>query len=209
MLDGLRIAVDVQHLYRANKPNDRGAVFTLPDHTRTNEADAALIYAAALTSWLRERGASALTNDVARQILVGPYSWRHRAVSEWRAHAYLACHLNAGRGSYSLMEHMSLTRGAELAALIGPRLMLAFPGITASKVRALSDKDRGAVCIRGVPGSIAAVLCEPFFGDWPGHQSLLSAPKLVALGRVIGEAVAEWWLTHPPAENHDPEPGPA
>lgn len=193
MLEGLRAVVDVQHLYRPSKPMDRGAVFTLMDGTKTTEASAVLIYAAALRAWLEARGARVMTNDPARGVLVGPYSRRHRAADAWDAHAYLACHLNAGGGSYCLMEHMSMAQGRVLAEAIGPKVVEAFPQISATQTRSLTDGDRGAVCIREVPGRIAAVICEPFFGDTKTHQSILAAPELSRLGEAIGAGVMEWW----------------
>lgn len=198
MLQGLRVVVDVQHLYRPAKPNDRGAVFTLADGTKTTEASAVLIYAAALKSWLESHGARVMTNDPASGVLVGPYSRRNKAADVWNTHAYLACHLNAGGGGYSLMEHMTLTAGRGLAEAIGPQVLAHFPAITRAQVRALTTTDRGAVCIREVPSRIAAIICEPFFGDTPAHQGMLAAPELARLGAAIGEGVLAWWsLIHP------------
>jgi N-acetylmuramoyl-L-alanine amidase len=193
MLQGLRVVVDVQHLYRPAKPNDRGSVFTLANGTKTTEGTAAFTYATSLVAWLEERGARVMTNEPARGILVGPYSRRHRAADAWDAHAYLACHVNAGGGGYTLAEHMALTMGRGLAEAIGPKIVTAFPAITRAQVRALSTTDRGAVCIREVPGRIATIICEPFFGDNPAHQGMLATPELVRLGTVIGEGVAVWW----------------
>ncbi len=193
MLQGLKVAVDVQHLYRAHKPNDRGSLYTLANGTRTTEASAALIYAASLKRWLMGHGAEVLANDPAKGILIGRYSTRNRMAAAWGAQAYLACHLNAGGGYYALAEHMGATLGKYLATQIAKRLDLSYPAITSGHVRALSSTDRGAVCIQYLPLSVAAVLCEPFFGDNPVHQPLLAAPELDRIGTLIGEAVAAWW----------------
>ena len=198
MLNGLKVVVDVQHLYRPHKPNDRGAVYTLSDGTRTSEASATLIYAAALRAYLEARGAAILTNDPAHGILVGHYSTRNRAGSAWRAHGYLACHLNAGRGRYALMEYMTVTEGKLLASSIGQSLVQAFPVIVEHRTQGLSSTDRGAVCIARVESPTVAVLCEPFFGDHPGHQALLAAPELGRVGEAIGEGVARWWRSRQP-----------
>jgi hypothetical protein len=174
-------------------PNDRGAIYTLANGTTTSEAGAALLYALGLRGFLETRGAVVLTNDPARGILVGPYSTRHHAVNVWKAHAYLACHLNAGRGSYALMEHMSMTEGKVLGWAMGQALVDAFPLIVEHRVQALKSDDRGAVCIERVEAPCLAVLCEPFFGDNPRHQDLLAAPELKRLGEALGEGVASWW----------------
>lgn len=198
-LEGLRVVVDVQHLYRPNKPRDRGSVYTLIDGTTTTEGSAVVVYAGALRHFLEERGATVLTNDPTHGILIGPYSTRHRAVNTWKPHAYLACHLNAGGGGYALMEHMSMSRGKALAEAIGQALSAVFPPLADHRTQALKSTDRGAVCIERVAEPAAAVLCEPFFGDTPAHQSLLAAPELARVGRAIGLGLVEWWNHEHPA----------
>jgi hypothetical protein len=197
MLQGFRAVVDVQHLYRPQHPGDMGAVFTLADHTHTTEGRAAVLYGASIVAWLRARGAEVLTNDSTRGILIGPYSVRNRAAGVFRAHAYLACHVNAGGGNYSRMAFMSMSLGARLAPYIGRELKAAFPMIVKANAWALGSSDRGAVCIERVPTTTAAVLCEPFFGDTPAHQPMLAAPALWQLGAAIAAGVAawvvEWW----------------
>lgn len=194
MLKALRAVVDVQHLYRFNHPLDRGTEFVLANGTHTTEASAAVLYAASLVAWLRTAGATVLTNDPMRQVLVGPYSRRNLSALDFGADAYLACHVNAGGGDYGLMEYMSTTTGRALADAIGPRLTAAFPPIRSVTTRALSTTDRGAVCIRLVPGGCATIICEPFFGDTPAHQGLFAAPELARLGATLGQGIADWWL---------------
>jgi N-acetylmuramoyl-L-alanine amidase len=195
----MRAVVDVQHLYRPKKPADRGAVYTLADGTHTDEATATLIYAASLRSYLEARGATVLANDPRHGILVGPYSVRHAAANAWRPHLYLACHLNAGRGSYALVEYMSLSQAKPLASGIGQALAAVFPEIMEHRTNALSSTDRGAVCIERVASPSIAVLLEPFFGDNPTQQRLLAATELHRVGQVVGDAIAHWWHGRHPA----------
>lgn len=195
ILDGLRAVVDVQHLYRTGShAGDRGSVYTLANGTRVTEADATLVYAHAIVSYLELWGARVVSNDPAHGILVGPYSARNLAAQT--SHAYLACHLNAGGGAYAAVEYMSTTVGAALAAAIGPQVQAAFPtDIPNAKAIPLSSGQRGAVCIERVASNVAAVICEPFFGDNPRQQHLLDAPSLVRVGEVIAHGVADWWKT--------------
>jgi len=197
MLTGLRAVVDVQHLYRPKKPRDQGSVYTLLGGTRTTEASAVLIYAAALTTYLTEHGGQVLTNDWTHGILVGPYSARHVAVNAWGAHVYLACHLNAGGGSYALVEYMTGSEGKLLASAIGQSLTETFPEIREHRTQALASTDRGAVCIERVATPTVAVLSEPFFGDNPAQQGLLAAAELKRVGEAIGSAVSGWWRSRP------------
>ena len=193
-LTDLRVAVDVQHLYRVNRPRDRGAVFRLADGSKITEAHAATLYAQALTQRFRDHGASVLTNDPVRGVLVGYYSTRNRAAGLWGAHVYLACHLNAGGGSYALCEAMSATIGVGLAKHVATGLAEACPGIQFGRTATLHHGERGAVCIERVPASTAAVLLEPFFGDSLPHQYLFAAHQLVRIGETIARSVADWWL---------------
>ena len=199
MAAGLRVAVDVQHIHRppgSKHARDRGSLYALANGTTITEASAAMTYAAALSSYLRAHGATVLDNDPAHGVFVGFYSQRNAAATAWKAHAYLACHINSGRGSYAAMEYMSTTIGAELAQAIAPRLREAFPTlILNAKTVSLSTDQRGSDCIERVGPSCAAVLCEPFFGDNPRHQSLLASPELVKVGEAIGQGVVEWWRT--------------
>jgi len=194
LVSGLRVVVDVQHLYKTDRPNDRGAVYTLANGLKVTEASAALLYAQSLCQYLEAQGAAVLTNDPAHGIMVGFYSQRNRAAGAWGATAYIACHVNAGLGQYAAVEYMSTTVGSDLAGAIAPQLKAAFPTtLSAAKLVALSSGQRGASCIERVPSPCAAVLVEPFFGDTPRHQHLLEAPNLKRVGEAIGLGVMEWW----------------
>ena len=192
-LEGLRVAVDVQHLYKSSNPLDRGAVFDLPGGFHLAEAQAVTVYAQALCAWLTARGVAVLTNQPAAGVMVGSYYRRIKEAEKWGAHAFLACHIDAGNGSYALVEYLVGSAGVALATRIGSRLTDDFPEILSHKAVSLSPPARGYVCINGFPSDRAAVLVEPFFGDNPRQQGLLSTPKLVAVGESIGEGVARWW----------------
>lgn len=191
----LRVAVDVQHLYRPHLPNDQGSVYRLTDGSTVTEGHAATMYAEAIAAHLRAAGAAVLTNPD----LSGYYSARQRHASEWGAHLYLACHVNAGGGAYALIEHMPVEAMPGLAALdtsdlarrIGLGLSDQVAGIIGWRQVELAPGARGRVCVAGFTGPHA--LLEPFFGDNPQHQPLLAAPKLKLIGDVIGSAVVNWW----------------
>lgn len=196
-LVGLKVAVDVQHFYRGGRhAGDRGALFELGAR-RLFEADAASLYALALVGWLRWRGAAVLTNDPARALLIGDYPSRNRAAMAWGAAAYLACHLNAGGGSYALIEYVKgRGDGGALAPYLTNELDRSFPPITVGRVVALEERERGAVCIRAV--TTAAALCEPLFGDQPQHHRLLDLPGLKAVGEALGRGLRAWWRARVP-----------
>jgi hypothetical protein len=190
-LADLRIAIDVQHLFKRFHTADRGTLYTLASGLHIYESQAALAYAAAAVSWLEARGAAVLTNHPTQNVLVGSYSSRNRAAVAWRANAYLACHVNAGGGNYASLEYMVGGPGQQLGALIGDALLRACPEVVSVRTPALSRGQRGSVCIEGFPG--AGLILEPFFGDYARHQVLFGGPRLVAIGEAIGAGVAAWW----------------
>jgi N-acetylmuramoyl-L-alanine amidase len=193
-LSGLRLAVDVQHLYKPPPhDHDRGAVFNLAGGLKVTEAQLATLYAQALVMWLHQRGAVVLCNDPAHGSMVGTYGHRNLEAFKWGAHAYLACHVNAGNGSYCLNEYPAGTSGAALAVAIGTELADEFPEILEHREAALTSVQRGFVCLGECDRSRPAVIVEPFFGDNLKQQALIPAPALVRVGEAIGEGVAAWW----------------
>lgn len=192
-LIGLTAAVDVQHLYRESHPGDQGSMFTDAAGRHTTEASLATVYAIALASWFRARGARVLTNDRAAGTLLGEYWTRNHAAAAWGADVYLACHVNAGGGRYATVEYMNGSPGLFLAlSVLG--MLKGVPELNGSHSKALRRGDRGAVCVEGFPADRgAAVILEPFFGDCPAHRPLWAAPRLVGIAGLIGEGVARWW----------------
>ncbi len=193
-LDGLKVAVDVQHLYREGiHRHDRGSFYRLRAGGSTWETDCSLHYAQALTARLEEQGAHVLTNEVRTAILVGAYSSRQHAAMAWGANAYLACHLNSGGGDYALCEYAEAGDGAALGGSIVNELV-ALHGVKSAHVVGLNEGDRGLVCVRAFTSG-PAVIVEPLFGDNPDHQWFLSLEGLAMVGELIARGVAGWWRT--------------
>jgi hypothetical protein len=193
-LSGLRVAVDVQHLYKpVPHDHDRGTIFTLADGTKVAEAQISTLYAQALIMWLHARGAVVLPNAPSTGILIGTYTRRNLEANRWGADAYLACHVNAGNGAYCLNEYAAGTPGGALALAIGLALKDDFKELWDHRELPLVSGQRGHVCIGEFDRSRPAVIVEPFFGDNPTHQGLIPAARLVQVGEAIGEGVAKWW----------------
>jgi hypothetical protein len=198
-LQGLRVAIDVQHLYRVGLfRNDRGTRFRLADGATIYEAEAATLYAQALAGYLAARGAAVLVNNPALDKLTGYYSSRNREATLWGAHLYLACHVNAGGGTYSRIEYMrDLPASTGVAASAAAEWInggLSYlPELRSGSTALLRHGERGAVCIERCGQWVAALLLEPFFGDSARHRRLLSASGLKTVGDLIGQGVASWW----------------
>jgi len=191
---GARVVVDVQHVYRTGlHARDQGSVYTLPNGSHVAEAALSGTYAAALVAALRARSAAVLTNVPTRGVLVGPYERRNREANAFDAHAYLACHVNAGGGTYGAAEYMVGGGGQPLAQRIGLAVTATFPEVRGWKCVPLMDGQRGAVCIQAVDARRVALILEPFFGDCPAHVSMMGAAALQGLGEAIAAGLSEWW----------------
>lgn len=196
----LRVALDVQHLFRPAHPNDRGAIFRTSRGTLASEGELALGYTAAARRELERNNALVFTNHpltVANKTphLVGPYSRRALDAELLEADVYLACHVNAGAGKYARCSSDGWRRGPTLASSIGQAISSEFPMVvTYHQVVALRRGDRGWPCIGLVRQPCTAVLLEPFFGDNPRHLAAIGSPAgLERLGRAVASAVLRWW----------------
>ena len=107
--------------------------------------------------------------------------------------AYLACHVNAGKGDYMVCLHDSrsqngrglanyITKSAQFDRLPDVRRFLVRPA------SATNDWKRGYSCIRDIylgPPNICGVVFEPYFIDQPAHAYLSTAEG----GEVIAESL--------------------
>ncbi len=182
------VAVDVQHRYRGGiHAKDRGTRFTLANGGVTWEADAAEGYAAVLADALEAGGFQTMRNDPARGTLIGPYWRRHVQAKAAGAGLYLACHVNAGGGSYGLTEFVAGTNSGALANGIVAALDRDIAQVLSGHARVMVPGQRGYGCL---PSTRGGVLLEPFFGDKPSHQSLFDRSGLALVGTSIARAVA-------------------
>lgn len=134
----------------------------------------------------------------------GWYSSRHeKAIEIAREHpddmcAYIACHLNAGGGTYSLTLHDYRSRGGErLAKAVATEMSTQIPEISRHLVRAASPEDwtNGYNTIKGIyagPGNLSGVCFEPLFMDNSEHQILLRPEGLLRLGQILAEGCIAW-----------------
>lgn len=219
------LILDIQHANRPSKPGDMGASYDLDgDGVRgeAGEREVELVegYVSAAVERCAEVG---LPVTVLRS---GEYAGRHaEAIRLARGAsggvAYLACHTNAGGGSYGLVRPDYRSSGGRalatsLAASFSrlPELTRAgrLPGcrvepLYPSSAAASADRrdvstpanvawwTRGWSCIDGIysgPVNLAGCLIEPGFGDTLSHRSLWTPSGLVRVGRAIVDGVRGW-----------------
>jgi N-acetylmuramoyl-L-alanine amidase len=105
-------------------------------------------------------------------ITSGTYKERHDWVNKHGIELYLACHLNAGGGSYSLVEHYydAGPRTRKLAKMMS-RSFCSHLGTAKGRVFEIERGERGSVCLSGTRPS--ALLLEPLFLDDPAHEQII------------------------------------
>ena len=184
------VLLDRQHLGKPSKPGDHGAV-----HGALRETDLTDGYIAAASAALRARG------HVVAVLTEGEYGQRHaEAIARAKAHpgmaaAYLACHVNAGGGTYALVEHDARSAGGKRLADALAAGFAVLPGVSRGKVIALHAGECGWVCLDGIyagPSTLSAALLEPGFIDVPAHAGLWTAAGLERVGAAISRACERW-----------------
>lgn len=189
----LRVAVDVQHAFRSGvRAGDRGARFTVAGLT-VWETSYTLAYGRACALELAALDHLVLTNadgTVWGSRFVGPYSHRQQVARAWAADVYLACHVNAGGGTYGRVSWALDSSMRERSRAIATVLQEAIATWRGARVQAFALKpgDRGHVCVYAADVPLGAVLLEPFFGDDPAPPGLDAMPSL---GRMLARALDE------------------
>lgn len=184
------VVLDRQHLGKPSKPGDHGAIYGALRETDLTDG-----YIAAARASLERHG-----HDV--QVLAeGEYGPRQRsavALARLRRDrvAYVACHVNAGGGTYALAEYDERSEGGcELAHAVAALKQRGLPGITAQRTAPLGPGSRGWVCIAGIyagPPNLSGVIFEPGFIDAPSHAPLWTAAGLVQVGEALAAGCMAW-----------------
>ena len=181
------ICIDVGHLGRTGKLKwDRGAVTQ-----NAKEANVALLYAVIARGLLEAKGHNVYL------LSYGTYSFRHTfARKKIKPDIHVQCHLNAGKGSYSLFIHRKKDKeGKRLAEILQSKFKVVETKLKLSKHKrkAINKGDRGYGCLMlGVP----SVLFEPMFLDNPKHFNLLIKGDAISIiGKQLAEAISQWCVT--------------
>jgi hypothetical protein len=192
------VILDRQHHGKPNK-SDKGARTELDGRT-VHEVDLTHDYIEAASALLLAEGHAVYVLDH------GWYSARHARACEIAREnpderiAYVACHINAGSGSYGLVLHDARSRGGHalaeaVADALGPA---AAPHIDRALVRA-ADREgswsRAMTTIQGIwsgPANIAGICFEPFFIDSERNRDLLSPAGLTLVGQALAAGCMQW-----------------
>ena len=188
-LQVVNIALDIGHRFKTSKPKDQGVVFQ-----GLIEADIVERYIRVAAAQLCDTEMGGLrvkvfTPDVKAGTLVGDYPARQKWANENGIDFYLQGHINAGGGSYALMEYVSLEASLAAAKILGINLASEIKEITKYRVELLTPEKRVYVCLKDL--RCPAVLYEPCFVDYPKHYEGLKADWPERIAKTIVQSVQE------------------
>jgi len=190
------VCVDVQHIGKRNRPNDRGAFAFGRTEVSFTEA-----YGTAIKDILEGMGHKVYLSieSLTDGILDGNYGERHDFANRVGADLYLACHVNAGaQADYSLTEiqYNAFERTFWLAKTIAQNFRDRIP-TSKAYVKRLKPANRGWSCIDGIKGG-SAILLEPFFIDnQEDHEFASTEEGIQTIAMCVTDAVQEWMELYP------------
>lgn len=168
------IALDPQHINKPSHPLDRGAAFDIDGdgvvRREEHEVDLVLQYVGATRRLLEHNRIPVIDG------FSGAYSARNRHADDVGAGLYLACHMNAGGGSYGLVGVDHRSRAGSPARQVAQQLQVAWGELLGIEVQIIELTPTGNRAQRNGFATIRrrrgpALLLEPLFMD--GHASLL------------------------------------
>jgi hypothetical protein len=133
----------------------------------------------------------------------GSYTDRFRRINSYvgtfprhMPQVMIACHLNAGRGSYGSCFYDYRSRsGPELAARIAKQLRMVAPELNGVKCIAAKPDDWTRNAFATIQCTPVAICFEPFFID-ADHAVELSTPEsMTAIGRSLAAGIDAWAQT--------------
>ena len=182
----MMIFLDRQHLGVPNRWNSQGAA-----NAEVTETYLTSQYIFHAENYLIKQGYDVCV------IADGWYTSRHRRVNDYCADingkcVYIACHVNAGGGSYaaSFYDHRSASGGI-LAHSINLRLSNACPELTDAKAIPATPDDwtkNAYNTIRNV-GKPVSICFEPLFIDNPNHKPLTTPEGIKRVGVALAQGI--------------------
>tara|TARA_A100001391_G_scaffold39073_2_gene21640 strand:+ start:770 stop:1384 length:615 start_codon:yes stop_codon:yes gene_type:complete len=195
------VILDRQHYGKPGK-DDLGAGVDLDGDGKveSDEREARLTptYIYAAKDYLASRG------HIVYVLQEGWYSDRHvEACGIAHQHvdqkvAYIACHLNAGGGNYSVTLSDERSKGGyKLAQSIATNMSTELPEVARHLVKECSPDlwTNAYYTIKGIysgPANISGVCFEPLFMDNTDHQELLDDEGLKRIGVILAQGCLSW-----------------
>jgi N-acetylmuramoyl-L-alanine amidase len=173
----MKIALDIGHMGKTLRPLDRGAVYK-----GARESDYVLLYAIAARGYLEKAGHNVYI------LCYDNYGARQEFCKINSFDLHIQCHLNAGKGDYSLI----YCRENEKAEKLAEKLAEKFKQLPVSKVtyKIATKETRGYECMMQ---SIPSLLLEPLFLDNDNHyEAIINGNACFTIGKLVAEGILEW-----------------
>ena len=182
----MQVFLDRQHLGKPGRWNDEGA-----KNAEVTETYLTSQYIFAAENHLRMQGIDVCV------LTDGWYSQRHARVNEYAEGrgVYIACHINAGGGSYgaSFYDHRS-TNGSRLAQAINIQLANACPELESVKRIECRPNDwtKHAFNTIKAVGRPVALCFEPLFIDCDAHKPLTTPEGIRRVGIALADGILNY-----------------
>ena len=104
---------------------------------------------------------------------------------------YVQLHVNAGGGTYGLVEYDERSRLGSSAAMLIANALVIGGCVSTAKTNGLNSTERGWVCIDDIYASptMCGLILEPFFIDASAHAPLRTAEGLARVGNALAEGI--------------------
>jgi len=184
----MKVALDVQHMYKNSHPNDRGErLYGL------YETEIVKNYMSKAKILLEAKGIEVCMSDPGKKILVGDYWERHAFANDNHVHLYLAGHMNTDitQKDCGIVEHtVHAGRETVIFAHILKNRIKENLNIGEVVLKTLAEKEIGYACIAGL--RMPAVLIKPLSLHNHNHIELLKKEGVYLIAETIADAIEEY-----------------
>lgn len=174
------VALDVGHIGKPVPINDKGARYK-----NLNEADMVLLYAVITRGLLESAGIQTIL------LCHTSYNSRHAFCKGTNVDVHLQLHLNAAKGSYSLIGYRDTHKHLcyPLARIMADEFEEILP-VSKCTLLEMTPRDRRIVCTMG---GIPSLLVEPLFLDNDEHYDyILNGSGVEDIAEVITSSIVKW-----------------
>lgn len=184
----MKVALDIQHLYKASHPKDRGCF-----GSGVYEADIVKDYMSKTAFLLQEKGIDVIINETERSPLTGDYWQRHAYANNNNVHLYIAGHLNVDstQPEYVFIEHKT---PANYFAVIFSHILSAhlknYLNTDNVVIKPIKEDNPDYFCINNL--IMPAVIIKPLSLHNKSHMELVKDQGLFVIAEAIRNAIDQY-----------------
>ncbi len=187
----MKVALDIQHLYKSSQPNDKGR-FAYGIY----EADIVKDYMSKTAFLLQQKGIDVIINDLDKKVLTGDYWQRHNYANNHNVHLYIAGHLNVDSTQNDVLI-IEYNMPADYATVIFSHILGTnlknYMNTDNVVIKPLKEDDPEFCCINGL--MMPAVLIKPLSLYNSSHMELIKDQGLFVIAEAIRNSIEEYQET--------------